>query len=96
MIADQINPEKYLDTHGKESTKWISVKDQLPTYGIYVLVFGRDKKMYDIPRVHVCEMNDLEDGFDFNYNGFFYWILECGRRIEEVTHWRPLPSYPEV
>ena len=63
----------------------------LPEYGKFVLVCGVDKQMYDIRRWHVCEMNDLEDGVDFNKNGTFYWLTENGTSIKEVTHWCELP-----
>ena len=45
----------------------------------------------NIRRWHVCEMNDLEDGMDFEKNGNFLWLTERGTKIEEVTHWFELP-----
>ena len=37
-------------------------------------------------------MNDLEDGLDFRDKGHFFWLTECGRKIDEVTHWLELPK----
>lgn len=75
---------------------WTEIKTygDLPKYGKFVLVYGTNKKMYDIKRFHVCEMNDLEDGVDFKSSGFFYWLTESGSRIEDVTHWMELPNEP--
>ena len=53
----------------QESTsKKIQIYGDLPAYGKYVLVSGIDTKQYNIRAWHVCEMNDLEDGLDFQKN----------------------------
>ena len=74
------------------NVKKIETYNDLPKYGKYVLVSGIDQKTYGIRRWHVCEMNDLEDGMDFNEKGQFFWLTENGTKIEEVTHWCELPS----
>lgn len=77
-----------------EQSEWISVEDNYPEYGQYVLVQGIDDKMYGIKNCHVCEMNDLEDGLDYIDKGIFYWLTERGTEITKVAHWQPLPSIP--
>ena len=74
----------------------IETFQDLPQYGKYVLVLGKDKGMYGILGWHVCEMNDLEDGMDFIENGNFYWITESGRKIEDVIEWCELPNEEEI
>ena len=68
-----------------------TLKD-LPPYGKYVLVNGIDEKQYGTRQWHVCEMNDLEDGVEFEENGSFHWLTEKGTRITQVAHWAELPS----
>jgi len=65
---------------------------ELPEYGKYVCVYGTDNKMYGIPRWHVCEMNDLEDGVEYSQNGIFYWLTEAGTKIDNVTKFFELPE----
>jgi len=76
---------------------WTKIKEfqDLPEYGKYVLVSGIDKKMYGERKFHVCEMNDLEDGMDFQENGQFYWLTENGTKISEVTHWKEIEELPK-
>lgn len=71
--------------------KKIETYRDLPEYGKYVLVYGIDKKMYNIRRWHVCEMNDIEDGLDYRDKGQFLWLTEKGSQIDDVTHWCELP-----
>lgn len=68
----------------------------LPEYGKDVLVWGVNKKMYDIPKWHVCHLDDLESGFDFAEKGKFHWLTENGTLIEEVTHWCELPLFKDM
>jgi hypothetical protein len=77
--------------------KWkkIVLYSDLPKYGDYVLIIGKNKRQYDKINMHVACMDDLEDGNDFHENGKFYWLTENGTRIEEVTHWMTLPNMPE-
>ena len=69
----------------------IKSNKNLPEYGKYVLVSGIDKLMYGNRQWHVCEMNDLEDGMDFQDTGEFFWLTESGRKITNVTHYCELP-----
>lgn len=74
----------------------IETYNDLPSYGKYVLVYGVDKRQYDIPRWHVCVMDDLEDGLEFIENKYFMWLTENGSHIQDVTHWTELPEEPEI
>lgn len=76
------------------SWKKIEKIQDLPEYGKYVLVSGIDKNQYGKRRMHVCSMDDLEDGIQFRKTGEFFWLTESGRKIEEVTFWRELPPEP--
>ena len=80
-----------LDPIGKKRIIKIKTAEDLPPYGVYVLVKGTDEKQYGIKRWHVCEMNDLEDGMEFKENGKFIWMTESGRQITDVTEWCMLP-----
>lgn len=72
-----------------EKRQWISVKDQLPVNGITVQVFtiagnlgyGNIQNNYDKSRKYWS---------GYNYMGNFF----CG--ADQVTHWMPLPSPPEL
>lgn len=70
----------------------IEDRNDLPEFGKYVLVFGTDKKTYNIPNWHVCMMDDCEDGYEYIENGYFHWLTENGTNIEDVTHWCELPE----
>lgn len=72
------------------------IENKKPNFGTYYLVYGTDKSMYDTKRWHVAEMDDLEDGMEFNETGFFYWLTEKGTKIEDVTHWTELPTIENV
>ena len=80
-----------IDPIGKKRIIKIKTAEDLPPYGVYVLVKGTDEKQYGIKRWHVCEMNDLEDGMEFKENGKFIWMTESGRQITDVTEWCMLP-----
>jgi hypothetical protein len=55
-------------------------------------VSGIDEKQYGTRQWHICEMNDLEDGMEFQEDGSFYWLTENGTCITQVTHWFELPN----
>lgn len=74
--------------------KEIKVYNDLPEYGKYVLVYGICTTYCEYG-FHVCEMNDLEDGMDFNSKGEFFWLTESGEEINKVTHWMELPDSPK-
>ena len=76
------------------SWKKIEIVRDLPEFGKYVLVSGVDST-YGKRGMHVCCIDDLEDGVQFRLRGEFYWLTENGRKIDEVTHWRVLPSEPK-
>jgi hypothetical protein len=65
----------------------------LPEYGKYVLVYGRNKNQYGVMNWHVCAMDDLEDGLDFNRYGIFSWLTENGTKIDDVEYWTDLPKF---
>jgi len=86
-------------SNNKQSVKLYTTKiteikthNDLPKYGMYVLVNGIDENQYGLRKWHVCEMNDLEDGIEFQENGNFHWLTERGIRITQVTHWCELPN----
>ena len=81
-----------LDPIGKKRIIKIKTAEDLPPYGVYVLVKGTDEAQYGIKRWHVCEMNDLEDGIEFAKNGSFEWLTEKGTKITGVTEWCWLPE----
>lgn len=65
-------------------TEWISVKDRLPENDTPCLVYGgteRDGYRMDVS-LYV-------DGDDKLQNGFLYGC------VFPVTHWMPLPNFPE-
>lgn len=72
--------------------KEIKTYADLPPYGTYVGVSGIDEKQYGIRRWHICEMNDLQDGMEFQESGEFLWLTENGTSITQVTHWFTLPT----
>ena len=72
--------------------KKIEKFEDLPKYGVDVLVSGIDKNQYGLRKFHVAQMDDLEDGVEFNRTGNFFWITEDGRKISTVTHWCELPK----
>lgn len=68
---------------------WNSIRSckDLPEYGKYVLVIGRDEKTYNNIAPHICCMDDLEDGMEYLETGYFHWLTENGTRIVEVYKW---------
>jgi len=72
----------------------IESNSDLPEYGKFVLVYGKDESTYGEFQFHVCEMNDLEDGLDFQEKGEVYWLTEAGKKIEDVQYWQELPARP--
>ena len=81
-----------IDPIGKMRITKIKTAEDLPPYGLYVLVKGTDEAQYGIESWHVCEMNDLEDGIEFAKNGSFEWLTEKGTKITGVTEWCWLPE----
>jgi hypothetical protein len=70
----------------------IKTPNDLPKYGKYVCVFGIDKSQYNSRTWHVCQMNDLEDGINYQNTSQFFWITEKGTKIDDVTHYFELPD----
>ena len=65
--------------------RWISVKDSVPEAGVHVLVTDGIHMM-----VTWCEYIDNQCLWVDNY----YTYVNV--RFKEVTHWMPLPDYPET
>ena len=63
--------------------EWVSVKDRLPDKTCYVIAYGRGK-------YYVCK-------FSSRYNAFNANDTDCGDfyKIDDITHWIPLPEPPE-
>jgi hypothetical protein len=89
--------------------EWISVKDRLPEADTPVLIFN-DKRILRacyIPKYHINDNDSEYEGDYLDYdekNDEYYWPegwYECNYyeevhfKIDEVTHWRPLPAPPE-
>ena len=65
--------------------KWISVKEALPPNSELVTVYG--KKVNAFSDYAVSEYYEEDQG---------WWNGCCGCiRVEEITHWIPLPPKPE-
>lgn len=69
--------------------------NDLPEYGKYVIVIGRDKRTYDIESYHICCMDDGEDGYEFIKYGTFKWLTESGSSIQDVKYWCEIPTFIE-
>lgn len=61
-------------------SKWISVKDRLPTKDKLVLVINGD-------RIEIMT-------YLGHYKSSLYWVNSWGKPID-VTHWMPLPEPPK-
>lgn len=75
---------------------WNNPNESLPQFGKYVLVLGTDNSMYGTENYHVCCMDDLEDGYEFSETGYFYWLTEGGRKIDNVRLWSELPTTENI
>ena len=65
----------------KDATKWISVKD-MPF------------EEYDYKTVLYYDGKDVDACYVINGN-FVDIYSDCGRDIDGVTHWRPMPQPPK-
>lgn len=76
------------------NNNWISVKDELPNAGTYVLVITKDNYMAVAKR---RDYSFLLGSYDFVTPNFDY--LPEKTEIEfmeaEITHWQPLPEPPK-
>ncbi len=64
-----------------ERKKWIPCSERMPEFNAKVLIHH--------PVWCQAELAWMGDGC--------WWMDDCGQlRLEEVTHWRPLPPGPEV
>ena|ERR1700741_49737 len=66
-----------------EEDNWISVNDQLPEKGQYVLLYGKGARQF-------TALFDDKGRF-MCYNPFNEELEEA----EEITHWQPLPKKPK-
>lgn len=59
---------------------WISIKEKLPTYTYYYLVFTNEINGF----IHISIFNHLDNT----------WQCEIDNKLIHVTHWMPLPNPP--
>ena len=71
-------------------SEWISVEDELPGYGVEVLVFRPMAKESDDPIIKISSR--LNDGISTVSPQGVEHCFECWCH---VTHWMPLPEPPE-
>ena len=64
----------------REANRWIPVEERLPEAGVKAIATDGD---------HV-------DMALYDYNNEWDWWVPIGNADEEITHWRPLPTPPEV
>ena len=93
-IIRNILGDLLLEFYYESDTQYIYYKNEndfniitdpnLLIFGKYYLVCGIDKGVDNVRRWHVCSMDDLEDGVDYNKNGSFNWYTESGRKILDV------------
>lgn len=69
-----------------DTSKWISVKDRLPTDPRFVLVYVRYPAVSSFP-ARSCIMTDMWLGDK--------WAENADEEVHEVTHWMPLPEAPK-
>lgn len=66
--------------------KWISVKDRLPEFPRFVLVYVKHPASDPFPSWS-CIMTDMYLGDR--------WAENADEEVHEVTHWMPLPEPPK-
>jgi len=66
----------------REESRWIPVEERLPEDDVMVLVWRKCSK-YSYPQ-YTAVHNSGE------------WFSNGGRKVNNITHWRPLPAGPEV
>lgn len=75
--------------------KIIETYNDLPEYGKYVMVLGKDIRIYNKETYHICCIDDNEDGYEFNKTGYFNWLREDGVKIHDVKYWCDIPMFIE-
>jgi hypothetical protein len=73
--------------------KWISIKDQLPEPNVSVLFFGH--RIAPVRNEHSSKV--ISTGYCWKHvrSKEIFFELDCDDRDYDVTHWMPLPEYPE-
>lgn len=70
---------------------WIKVEDQLPELEKYVLCVM--KSMFT--GVPMMVLKPYIYGINTNYEKMMFSSIDKSWRIEDITHWMPLPEKPE-
>jgi hypothetical protein len=65
---------------------WISIKDQLPPEGKYVLVYDGNRNLDDIPFYEIAAYRSFQ-------NGSFF--ISGAYTLQNIKFWMPLPIPPE-
>ena len=65
-------------------SEWIGVKDRLPEFGKSILVHNKG-----------VEHSSIRMAFMTSRGFYDSYECGCGMKIDNVTHWMPLPIPPE-
>lgn len=78
--------------------KWISVKDQLPEFYTFVLIYAKITKTSEPSKISIGRYNSLnwetlcnEEDNNACACGDLYWEIFP----DEITHWMKLPEPPK-
>lgn len=71
---------------------WISVRDQLPAMCVNVIVWGVQRKENISHQAwQARRFTGLNGAFAVERDGLWEWLTPCDQKVEQVTHWLPLP-----
>lgn len=91
---EMINASAYLPLYPKPM-KWISVTERLPELRMWESGSLASSNVLFVTEDKTIHIGYVMEDFHFNDNGCLKidrWFMLGGYRIENVTHWMPLPS----